>query len=331
MEEKKVSIILPVYNTSANLLHTCIYSIIHQTYSNIEIVIIDDGSNNKETINEYNMFAKGDARIKVIVQKNSGVSVARDKGIQCACGEFIMFCDSDDMMHPKACEVLIQLMQEGEFELAESAILEVASLEKIDCSDHKGSYKKKVIHSNQLLMEKLIESSTMPLGWSLWGKIFKTEILKKYCNAYRGICRGEDVLILAEYVMHIQHYICSNQVLYFYNKGNPNSATKSVNLLQNITICHYGKGMVDIYKGSGSKKGYLYAKANYCGLLFGGLLQCMYYKIENHRAIEKQIKREMWKYSGELIWNPYIHARMKNIIALLCPQIFVIFRKMRSS
>lgn len=329
MEQKKISIIVPVYNTPADLLRICINSIIVQTYSNIEIIIIDDGSECTETIRTYSFFAEADSRIKIITQHNLGPAEARYKGIQCASGKFVMFCDSDDKMHPEACSLLLKLMQEGNYDLAEAVAVEVNNLEDINCNECEKTDETRTINSNQLLMENLIKSCSAPLGWSLWGKMFRADLLKKHCKSHSAIHRGEDVLTLAEYVLQIQHYIWSNRVVYFYNGGNPHSATKSKNVLKNITICRYGKGMVDIYKVSGCKKGFLYAKANYCGMLYGSLLQCMYYKIENHKKIEAQIKNEMWKYAGELIWNPYIQSRFKNIIALVYPNFFVLIRKLK--
>lgn len=330
MEQKKVSIIVPVYNTAPNLLNTCICSILQQTYSNIEIVIVDDGSECIETVNQYNSLAMKDTRIKLVVQNNMGTSEARYKGIQYAKGDFIIFCDSDDSMHPAACSFLLELMQEGKFDLAEAVAIEVDDLENINFSEYGDSDAKVTIHSNQLLMEKLITSCTVPLGWSLWGKMFKADLLKTYCKAHDGIHRGQDLLTLAEYVQQIQHYVWSNRVVYFYNQGNPNSVTKSKDVKKNITICRYGKRMVEIYKNSGCKKGYLYAKANYCGMLFGSLLQCMNNNIENHLTIEKKIRKEMWKYSPELLCNPFINSRIKNIIALLCPRIFILIKKLRN-
>lgn len=329
MEQKKISIIVPVYNTSEELLRICINSIIHQTYTNIEIIIIDDGSDCEETVRTYNSFAEIDFRVKVIVQDNMGESKARYKGIQNASGDFIVFCDSDDRLHVEACARLLDLMQGGKYDLVEAMAIEVNSVENINDVEYDRGAKKITIHSNQLLMEELVKSCALPLGWSVWAKMFKGDLLKKYYEPHGGIYRGADVVTLAEYVKQIQHYIGTDQIVYFYNKGNQDSVTKSKSIAKNITICRYGKCVVEIYKDSGCKKGFLYAKANYCGMLYGSLLQCMYYKIENHKKIEAQIKNEMWKYAGELLWNPYIQSRFKNIIALVYPKFFVLIRKLK--
>ena len=95
-EETKISIIIPTYNVEEYISRT-IESCISQDYNNMEILIIDDGStdNTQSIINNYK---KRDERIKVIIQKNSGVSVARNKGIENASGEWILFLDGDDWL-----------------------------------------------------------------------------------------------------------------------------------------------------------------------------------------------------------------------------------------
>lgn len=97
-----ISIIVPVYNGEKSI-KSCINSIIGQTYKNLEIVLIDDGSkdNTAEICDEY---ATNDSRIKVIHQKNEGVSVARNNGLKNVSGDYIMFVDADDYLDENACQ-----------------------------------------------------------------------------------------------------------------------------------------------------------------------------------------------------------------------------------
>ena len=99
--KSNLSIIVIAYNTPEQYLQKCIESIIKQTYSQIEIIIVDDGSENNisETIKKYN-----DNRIKIIRQENQGESVARNVGIQATTTDNIMFVDSDDWIEPNTCE-----------------------------------------------------------------------------------------------------------------------------------------------------------------------------------------------------------------------------------
>ena len=102
--EELISVIVPIYKVE-HYLPKCIDSIIHQTYQNLEIILVDDGSpdNCPEICDEY---AKRDKRIKVVHQENGGLSAARNSGVEMANGEFLCFVDSDDYIHPKMYEIL---------------------------------------------------------------------------------------------------------------------------------------------------------------------------------------------------------------------------------
>lgn len=93
-----ISIVVPVYNIEKELLDKCIFSIINQTYKNLEIIIVDDGSK-KECADECDNLAKTDSRIIVIHQKNKGVSGARNAGLDIAKGDYIGFVDPDDYIN----------------------------------------------------------------------------------------------------------------------------------------------------------------------------------------------------------------------------------------
>ena len=104
MNNPLISVIVPIYNVE-RYLKVCIDSIINQTYSNLEIILVDDGSPDKcpEICDEY---AKQENRIKVIHQKNGGLSAARNAGIDAAKGVYLSFVDGDDVLHPEFIEIL---------------------------------------------------------------------------------------------------------------------------------------------------------------------------------------------------------------------------------
>lgn len=103
-EKKKISVVIPIYNVE-KYLPCCIESVQTQSYKNLEIILVDDGSldNSGKIADEY---AGKDERIKVIHKKNGGLSDARNAGMELATGDYIMFVDSDDLMAPEACRVL---------------------------------------------------------------------------------------------------------------------------------------------------------------------------------------------------------------------------------
>ena len=105
---KKISVIVPVYNTE-KYLKRCVCSIINQNYHNVEIILIDDGS--KDSSGKVcDILAEQDSRIKVIHQVNAGVSKARNIGIDNANGDYVVFLDSDDELLPNVFNDLIPLL-----------------------------------------------------------------------------------------------------------------------------------------------------------------------------------------------------------------------------
>ena len=107
---KLVSIIVPIYNTE-KYLERCIDSLINQTYKNIEIILINDGSTDN-SINILKKYKKIDTRIKIIDKKNEGPNIARKTGLENADGNYIMFVDSDDYIHPNTVEILVSKINE---------------------------------------------------------------------------------------------------------------------------------------------------------------------------------------------------------------------------
>lgn len=108
--ESKITIVIPVYNAEKYLIR-CLDSVIEQTYHNIEILLIDDGSVDASG-RICDTYQQNDRRIRVFHQPNSGVSVARNSGLDHATGEYVMFVDSDDWIAPNLCETLVHAMDE---------------------------------------------------------------------------------------------------------------------------------------------------------------------------------------------------------------------------
>jgi glycosyltransferase involved in cell wall biosynthesis len=119
----KISIIIPVYNTE-KYLSRCLNSIIGQTHTNLEIILINDGStdNSLAIIKEY---AAKDARIKIIDIDNGGLGRARNKGLDTCTGDYIMFCDSDDWYDLDICEHFFNVLKSGDYDFGMCGIRKV--------------------------------------------------------------------------------------------------------------------------------------------------------------------------------------------------------------
>lgn len=100
LKTPEVSIIIPVFNTEASFLRKCLDSILAQTFKNFELIIIDDSSTDKEAIETLNNYKKSDSRVNLVrLKKNSGVSAARNAGIEKSQGKYLLFVDADDYLN----------------------------------------------------------------------------------------------------------------------------------------------------------------------------------------------------------------------------------------
>lgn len=190
--DKKISIIVPIYNTE-KYLDKCISSIINQTYRNLEIILVNDGSKDG-SLEVCKKYEKIDKRIKVLNIKNMGVSNARNRGIDISTGEFIMFCDSDDWVEPRWCEVLINSFDENIMSICAIKYNYEYENKKID---NILDYNKDIIILDKKRFFLLYDYAFN----SPCNKIFSTKTIKDNNIRFnQNISLGEDVLFNLEYI-----------------------------------------------------------------------------------------------------------------------------------
>ena len=119
-----ISIIIPIYNVE-KYLEKCLDSILNQTYKNLEIILIDDGSTDNSP-NICNSYCEKDKRIKIIHKNNEGVSSARNKGIELSKGKYIVFIDSDDYVSNEHIEVLYDCIISNNVDLVISNLIDIS-------------------------------------------------------------------------------------------------------------------------------------------------------------------------------------------------------------
>lgn len=205
-----VSIIVPVYNTE-EYLRRCVDSLISQTWKNLEIILIDDGSEDRsgEICDEY---ADKFPQINVIHQKNRGVSAARNQGIEIAKGDYLAFVDSDDWVSSKLIESYFEMMD------IEAGIVPVCVAE----SGGKGGIQK---YSRRNFMEFLSdEHVNVP-----WNKLYEAGIV--HANHLRfdeNKSLGEDFAFNMEYLRYApEEYWVNTDPLYYHQEGREGSLENS--------------------------------------------------------------------------------------------------------
>lgn len=194
-ETPKVSVIVPVYNSEKYLQH-CINSIINQSFTDFELILINDGSkDNSKEICDRN--AEADKRIKVVHQKNSGVSYARNVGIEIASGDYICFIDSDDWVEK---DYLLKLYEKAD--LYDLIILTNISYDYPNyCHQRCPNYSTDVYSRNNFV-NFFLENDFFTIGdGGCCSKLFKKSIINK--NVQRFILNNaayEDTLFTYEYI-----------------------------------------------------------------------------------------------------------------------------------
>ncbi len=200
MNSPQVSIIVPIYNVE-KYLSKCLDSLINQTFREIEIILIDDGSKDSSGY-ICDKYAHRDKRIKVIHKNNEGVSIARNVGLNCAQGKWISFVDSDDWVNLDMYEILINKAQDCD-------LIYFPLIEQFKDGTTRVNSMPAFFSENRTLVEKnilLLKNNCVFcefFGWTC-NKLFKNEIIKRYnllfdsCLSYR-----EDEVFTLNYCKYI--------------------------------------------------------------------------------------------------------------------------------
>lgn len=243
MEEKLISIIIPVYNT-AKYLERCLDSVLNQTYKNLEIILVDDGSTD-ESSEMCDSFAVIDSRIKVIHQKHSGVGQARNSGIKIATGDYIAFVDSDDYIEKNMYQKMLEI---SERESADICVCQwqyqnidgrkVIDINKIN-SDIFG--KKNSVEFARFLYSGSYENGVVV---SLCNKLYKKELFNKISFSFNY---AEDECINDKINSNNYSIYVTNESLYIYCQ-NTSSLTHKEFDEENIKFLNIINNRIELFK-----------------------------------------------------------------------------------
>ena len=238
-EQPQVSIIVPVYNVE-NYIERCLNSLVNQTFKDIEIITINDGSTDKslELINKY---VKEDIRVSVIDLGDEGVSYCRNLGVEKANGKYIMFVDSDDWIDFNMVEVMYKKAEENNIDLVMCSYIREFkdhSKEKIFNLPEEIIYKEDKV-KNELLRklvgpvkEELSNPEMLDALGTVWGKLYRADILKENKLKFvdlNEIGSAEDTLFNIFTFNYLSKVMFLNKHMYHYWRDNPKSVTSQYN------------------------------------------------------------------------------------------------------
>ncbi|MFD2442780.1 glycosyltransferase [Bacillus sp. CGMCC 1.16607] len=224
MEEKKVSIIIPVYNNE-KFLDKCLTSVLNQSLNEIEIIIINDGSTDGSFM-KLKEYESENSNIILLNQRNAGQAAAINRALDIACGEYIAFVDADDYIEHHMMETLFKEAK------ADNLDLVICNWSKVDTDgkilsyhDH-AKYDQKLLDRNEVIREFLINEKELVEGFS-WNKLIKRSLFSEYHIRYPSI-KYEDIPTIFKVLTKINNCKFINKNLYYYVQ-HPASITNTKN------------------------------------------------------------------------------------------------------
>lgn len=224
MENKKVSVVVPIYNVE-DYLDKCVESIVNQTYKNLEIILVNDGAKDHSGY-LCDQWAKKDDRIKVVHKENGGLSSARNSGIDVATGEYIMFEDSDDWLELELIEKCVDRI------VKDNSQLVIFGYKKVDeQGNNLGEF---TFDNNTISKEEIAEQLfhrivEMSFGYA-WNKLYDFNVLKK-----SGLRNDSSIIDREDLVFNMQMLSYWDKISYLEFAGY-NYLQRSTSLLHNSNL-----------------------------------------------------------------------------------------------
>lgn len=299
-----ISIIIPVYNAE-EFIEKCLDSIKNQTYKNIEVIIINDGStdNSENICREY---CKNNENFRLISKKNGGVSSARNIGLSEAKGDYIGFVDPDDWIEKDMFENLYKLIKDYNADISICGYIKESKNGILNKQN-----KKQIIELTEIeALNEIIREDGFK-GF-LWNKLFSRELIKSYKDIffYENIHFSEDLLFCCEYILKSKKVIYDTTPYYHYIIHDNNICNSNYNSKKVTSLDAFEK-IIDILS---NKKGIDINKYKNLYMNISISLLMNYIK-ENKKEIEnyKKLRKSLYKYNLSDITSNYI-----KISCILC-------------
>lgn len=304
----KVSIIVPVYNAQKYIIE-CIESILNQTYKEIELILVNDGSKD-ESLKICKEYQDKDARVKVIDKENEGVSIARNVGIKEAQGQYIAFVDSDDILIPEAIEILVDKINKY------PDVTFVVTIPKMIFPDGRivlpiKQDKDEEIYEQEMYRKLLYLEKT---NVACWGKLFRSEHIKKYSFPEHKV--NEDFYMLYQMTkVKLKVLSIKNNIYNYMIRDNSLSSIHSSrkDAVENALECMQYEEMNEGLKAE--SQSLFFIQSDY----YFDKIQSENRKKEN-RLFLSIIKKNLRQRMADIISNEYLYGKQK--IRLLINSIF---------
>ncbi|WP_312562801.1 glycosyltransferase [Anaerospora sp.] len=309
-----ISVIVPIYNDE-EYLHRCVHSILSQTYKELEIILIDDGSTDDSgAICDW--YKKQDERIMVIHKENGGLSSARNAGLEIARGDYISFIDSDDWIVDDIYEYCINLIKVTNCDVVDFQC-KFTKGESIPF-DSNQTYITEVIEGKEILRDYLFRGQTDSSPFTIWRKFYKYELFNKVRFPDGKI--NEDIATNYELLMHCNKLVRTDKIGYYYFQGST-SLTRNGLKKRDFDLLDACENLRQLSQNEGYPDIKYLVRVKFARSYFSLLAKIALYGIVDDDLNQKDIVRDLTKRLRKsfflLIGSPMPFNR-KIMIAALC-------------
>ncbi|MDD3428728.1 MAG: glycosyltransferase [Oscillospiraceae bacterium] len=235
-----MSIVVPVYNAAPHLAR-CIQSLRTQTYKNLEIILVNDGSHDT-SLTLCHVYARIDSRILILDRHNSGVSATRNAGIAVATGDYLQFVDSDDYLPPNATQLMVEKALDVDADLIIAPYYRVVN-DKITL--HNFILDERPMDTVQFAKNLMDEPASFYYG-VLWNKLYRRSLIaENNIQCSEELQWSEDFLFNLEYIRVAQRFCAIQCPVYYYVKNKTSLTATAINP---INVMQIKKSLFEYYK-----------------------------------------------------------------------------------
>lgn len=289
-----LSVIIPIFNTG-KYLDQCIASVVKQSYQDLDIILVDDCSSDKKTIDIINKWVDRDSRIRLIDKKvNEGVDKARFDGIKASQGEYLAFADSNDWMPLDALEsMMLKVLETGaDIVKGNSVNIRLGGLQK------KVSQVDSLLAEREILHDELMDKYYLSffgkniIHVALWGTIFRRSLFIDANIQPTGLRFGEDLIMNMKIFPFVRKFYQMEKVVYCYRQGLPVMSSKYLDTwLSNFNSLY--KIKMQQIEDFGYDKAVFYQNVELINYLSSFVLGCALYRKERIQECVSELKREL--------------------------------------
>lgn len=306
--EELISVVVPVYGTQ-QYLPCCVDSILCQTYSNIEVLLIDDGSTDGSG-ELCDAYARKDPRVRSVHQQNGGLSAARNTGIRLAEGAYIAFVDSDDIIAPDFLKVLYDAANMYGCEISQCAF--VRFLDQIPETSYKAQI---VCYSGREMCANLYNSLYVPAVVA-WNKLYRRELFQEILFPVGMLHEDEGTTYRLFYKAN--KVVLTNAPLYYYRR-NAGGITGSGYRLKRMDAVQLCRERMEFFKAHKEKELYIKSMLRYWATLTQHWALCKKYLPGEKQAL-KGLYRQMWQVYPRLFLYAPLRRKLRYAGGLLYPK-----------